>query len=122
MKMHNLHVKLENFSGGEGPSPPNCGVATAPVTRPHPLDAPALRAYGPKIRIVITGTNRRRPSPCALHFTRYPASWPRNHFPRTIDLPTSPAPRILHEPYLFTVRAHDEYHHAKLKQNVNRLS
>ena len=47
---------------------------------------------------LITGTYRRRPSPRTPHFTRYPASWPRNHFPRTIDLPTSPAPRILHMP------------------------
>jgi len=36
MKMQNLHVKFDNFYGGSAPRPPNLGVATAPLPRPHP--------------------------------------------------------------------------------------
>ena len=43
-KCTDLQVKFQKFSGGYAPKSPYRGGATAPLPRPHPLDAPALRA------------------------------------------------------------------------------
>jgi len=70
-------LNLKIYLGAKPPDPQTVEGLQCPSPDSTPSALQRFAPTGPRSEYnsVITGTNRRRPSPRSLHFTRYSASW-----------------------------------------------